>query len=104
MDSNLINDKEFGSTELLRLKYRRGGQIIQSFCKIGKLGPQKLLRLKYRSGGPNNSVILQNWFSPEIRSPVLNLQKFENPERSTSESYKMHWKLINGKEFGSKKN
>ena len=104
-----MNDKEFGSIDLLRLKYKRGDQIIQPFCKIGSLqkldpplcnlckfenpersnpesykmhwnlmndkeiGSEKLLNLKYRRGGPNNSNILENWFSPEIRSPLLNL-------------------------------
>ena len=29
-----MNDGEFGSIELLRLKYRRGEQIIQTFCEI----------------------------------------------------------------------
>ena len=41
-----MNDVEFGSIELLRLKYRRGDQIIQTFCKIGcpqKLGPPSLI-------------------------------------------------------------
>ena len=72
-----MNDEEFWSIELLRFKYRSGDQIIQTFWKIGP--PQKL-------------------------NPLLfNLYKFENPERSTPESYKMHWKLINGEEFGSKK-
>ena len=70
-------DEEFGSKKLLKLKYRRGDQITQTFCKIGS--PQKL--------GP----------------PLFNLQKFENPEKSTPESCKMNWKIINGKEFESKK-
>ena len=35
-----MNDEEFGSIELLRLNYRRGDQIIQTFCKISL--PQKL--------------------------------------------------------------
>ena len=53
MDWNLMNDEEFGSIELLKLKYRRGdliiylffiigfsqeiklSQLIQLFCKIG---------------------------------------------------------------------
>ena len=56
-----------------------------------------------QKGGPNNSDILSNWFPPEIRSPLFNLYKFENPERSTPESYKMHWNLINDQEFGSTK-
>ena len=36
-----MNDEEFGSIELLRLKYRRGDQIFQTFGKIGS-PPQKL--------------------------------------------------------------
>ena len=63
----------------------------------------RTFKIEIQKGGPNNSDILQNWFPLEIRSPLLNLQKFENPERSTSESYKMDSKLINGEEFGSKK-
>ena len=35
-----MNDEEFGSRKLLKLKNRRGEQIIQTFCKIGS--PQKL--------------------------------------------------------------
>ena len=35
-----MNDEEFWSTKLLKLKYRKGDQIIQTFCKIGS--PQKL--------------------------------------------------------------
>ena len=30
-----MNEEEFVSTELLRLKYRSGDQIIKTFCKIG---------------------------------------------------------------------
>ena len=35
-----MNDKEFGCTKLLKLKYRREDQITQTFCKIGS--PKKL--------------------------------------------------------------
>ena len=35
-----MNDKELGSIKLLKLKYRMGDQIIQTFCKIGF--PKKL--------------------------------------------------------------
>ena len=41
-----MNDKEFGSKKLLKLKYRRREQIIQTFCKIGypkKLGSPSLI-------------------------------------------------------------
>ena len=52
-----------------------------------------------QKGGPNNSEILKNCFPPEIKSPLFNLYKFENPERSTPESYQLHWKVIHGEEF-----
>ena len=51
MHSNLTYDKEFGSSKLLKLKYRRGDQIIQPFCRTGSL--------------------------QEIKSPIFNLWKFE---------------------------
>ena len=53
--------------------------------------------------GPNNSDFLQNWFPPEIRSPLFNLQKFQDSEKSTPESCRMHWNLMNDEEFGSRK-
>ena len=40
-----MNHEEFGSRKLLKLKYSRGDQIIETFCKIGspqKLGPPSL--------------------------------------------------------------
>ena len=51
-----MNDKKFGSIKLLKLKYGRVDQVIQTFCKIGS--PQKL--------GP----------------PLFNLQKFQISEKS----------------------
>ena len=47
-----MNDEEFGSIELLLLKYRSGDQIIQTFCKIGspqKLGPLSLICRNFRT-------------------------------------------------------
>ena len=47
-----MNDGEFGSIELLRLKYRRGDQIIQTFCEIGstqKLGPPSLISTNFET-------------------------------------------------------
>ena len=43
-----MNDEEVQSIELLRFKYRRGEQIIETFCKIHpppppKLGPPSLI-------------------------------------------------------------
>ena len=35
MNWHLMNEEELGSRELLKLKYRRGDQIIQTFWKIG---------------------------------------------------------------------
>ena len=70
-----MNDEEFGSLKFLKLKYRTGDQRIQPFCRIGS--PQ------------------------EIRSPLFNLTKFQKPKKSTAESYRIHWNLMNEKEFGS---
>ena len=75
MHWNLVNDQEFGSLKFLKLKYTKGDLIIQLFCRIGS--PQ------------------------EIRSPVFNLRKFQKPEKSTTEWCRMHWNLMNNKEFGS---
>ena len=75
MHLNLTNNKKFGSFKCLILKCRRGDQIIQSFCRIGP---------------------------PEVvRSPLFNLKKVWKPDKSTAESFRMYWNLINDKEFGS---
>ena len=58
-----MNVEEYGSIKLLKLKYRKGDQIIQTFCKTGS--PQ------------------------EISSPFFNLYKFEKPEASAPASYKI---------------
>ena len=63
----------------------------------------RTFKIEIQKRGPNNSDILENWFHPQIKSPVFNFFKFENPERSTPETYTMHWNVINDEEFGSKK-
>ena len=77
MHSNLLNDEEFGSLKFLKLKCRRGDQIIQPFCRIGS--------------------------SQDISSPFINLRKFLKTEKSTAESCRMHSNLLNDEEFGSLK-
>ena len=74
---NLLDDEEFGSLKVLKLKHRRGDQIIQPFCRIGS--PQ------------------------EISSPLYNLRKFKKTEKSTAELCRMHWNLLDDEEFGSLK-
>ena len=52
MDWNLMNEKESGSKELLRLKYRKRDQRIQTFSKIGfpeKLGPLSLISWNFKA-------------------------------------------------------
>ena len=47
-----MNDEEFGSKKLLKVKYRRGDQIIQVFCKIGslqKLDPSSLICINLKT-------------------------------------------------------
>ena len=77
MHWNLLDDEEFGWLKFLKLKYRRGEQIIQPFCRIGS--PQ------------------------EIKSPFFNLRKFEKTEKSNAESCRMHWNLLDDEELGSLK-
>ena len=72
-----MTDEEFGSLKLLKLKYRRGDQIIQPFCRIG--------------------------YPREIKCPLFNLQKFQKPEKVTPESWRMHSNIMNDEEFGSLK-
>ena len=63
----------------------------------------KTFKIEIQKGGPNNSDILQNWFLPEIRSPLFNLYKFQDSEKSLPHSCRMDWNLMNDEEFGSKK-
>ena len=56
-----------------------------------------------QKGGPNNSVVLQNWFPQEIRSPLFNLKKSYKTEKCTTESCGRHRNLLNDKEFRSLK-
>ena len=46
----------------------------------------KTFEIEIQKGGANNSDFLQNWFPPEITSPLLTLQEFEDTEKSTPES------------------
>ena len=61
----------------MELKYRRGDQIIHPICRIGS--------------------------SQEIRSPLINFRKFQKIEKSTIESCRTHWSLINDEGFESLK-
>ena len=72
---NLMNDKEFASLKCLILKYRTGDQIIQTFCTIA---------------------------SPkQVRCPLFNMSKFSKSDKSTAQSCRTHWNLMNDKDFGS---
>ena len=75
MHWNLMNDEKFASFRLLKLKYRRGNQIILPFCST--VSPK------------------------EMRSPFFNLRKFQNLDKRTAESCRMHWNLMNDEGFGS---
>ena len=61
----------------------------------------KTFKTEIQKGGPNNSVVLQNGSLQEIRSPHLNLWKFEKSEKSTSGLCRMHEKLMNDEELKS---
>ena len=74
---NLRNDKEFDSLIFLKLKYRRGDQIIQLFCRIGS--------------------------AQQISSPLFILTKFQKLGKTTGESCRTHWNLMNDEELQSLK-
>ena len=59
-----MNDEEFESFKFLELKYRRGDEIIQPFCRIGS--------------------------AQEIRLPFFNLKKFQKTEKNIGESFRAH--------------
>ena len=68
-----MNDGEFGCFKFLELKYRRGDQIIKPFCRIGS--------------------------HQEISCPLFNLRKFQKIEKSSGESGRTHWNVMNDEEF-----
>ena len=61
----------------------------------------KNFKIEIQKGGPHNSYILQNWFPLEIRSPLFNLYKFQDSEKSLLHSFRMDWNLINDEKFGT---
>ena len=98
MHWNLMNEYEFGCMKLVKLKYRRGNQIIRTFCKIGspqKLGPPSLI---CRNFNTQRKVLLNHaeTFKNDIQNGVPNNSDFLN-----SESCRKHWNLANDYEFGS---
>ena len=66
-----------------------------------RLWDDKSFKIEIQKGGPNNSDFLQNWFPPEIRFSLFNLQKFQKSEKGTPDSSRMHWNLMNDKDFAS---
>ena len=77
MYCNIVNDNEFGVYKTFKIEIQKGDQINQSFCKTG--------------------------FPLEIKSHLFNFYTFEDSEESTPESSRIHWNLMNDKEFGSRK-
>ena len=61
----------------------------------------KTFKIEIQKRGPSNSSILQNWFPPEIRSPLFDFRKFQDSEKSTPESSRIHWNVMNDEELGS---
>ena len=61
----------------------------------------RTFKIEIRKGGSNNLDILQNWFPPEITSPILDFKKFQDCEKSTPESWRIYWKAMNDEQLGS---
>ena len=90
------NDAEIGSFKILKLKYRRGDLIIQSFSRIGSTQ-------KIRSPLFNLRKFLKTEKNTAYRNLVLlfSLRKCQNDKKSTSESCRIYWDLMNNEEFRS---
>ena len=63
----------------------------------------KTFKIQIQKRRPNNLAFLQNWLTPEIRSHFFNLQKYQDSEKSTPGSWRIHWNLMNNNEFRSTK-
>ena len=63
----------------------------------------RTFKSEIQKGEPNYFDILQNWFPPEIRSPLCNLEKFQGSEKITPNSCRNVWNLMNDEELGSRK-
>ena len=65
-----MNNKEIVSIKLLRLKYKRGDQIIQTFPQ--NWFPPEIryplihFKIEIQKRGQNNSDFLQNWFPQKL--------------------------------------
>ena len=46
----------------------------------------KTFKIEIQKGRPNNSDLLQNWFPPEIRSPLFILEKYQDSEKNLPDS------------------
>ena len=131
MHSNLINHAECGFFNFVKLKYRRGDQIIQPFCRIGcplldlrkfwrsekripescrmhwnlmndhEFGFLKFVKLKCRRGDQIIQLFCRIASPQEIRSPLVDLRKYWKSEKGTHESCRMHSSLMNNGEYGS---
>ena len=64
----------------------------------------RTFKIEKKKGEPNNSDFLQNWFLPENRSFLLNLKKFQNSDKSSSESYRTLLKANEWRRFWVLKN
>ena len=58
-------------------------------------------KTEIQKGRPNNSDFLQNWLPLEIKTPLFNLQKFLDPQKSIPDSCANDWNLMNDEVFGS---
>ena len=68
---------------------------------MAQISVSKTFQIEIQKRGPNNSDILQNRFPPEIKSPLFNLWKFQDSEKSLPHSSRIYWNLMNDEEFRS---
>ena len=80
MHWNLMNDEKYGSRKLSKLKYRRGEQIYQTFCKIGsqqKLCPASLICRNFKILWEKCSWINENALKSSEWRRICNKKTFK---------------------------
>ena len=71
--------------------------------ELRRIWVHRTFQIEIQKSGRNNSAILQNWFPPEIRSPVFDFKKFQDSGKSTTELCRKRWNVMNDEELGSRK-
>ena len=67
----------------------------------GEILPIKLIKLKHRRGDQKNETVCKIGSHHKLGPPSLSSRNFDDSQKSTADSSRMHWNLMNDKECGS---